>query len=436
MNKWVFFVTSISFLLLQYHPVLADRIESEQLPFDVVAHHAGIPRPISGPFVNTIGYEDGSVISPDGEYLFIQAGPWGFTAATNINKICPTFRLAIGYNLNDCDENPNSLLIREVKGHITAPIRPDFPQGAFVKGKIRHLPGAQIPLIANGLATFPTVFYGFKRKSDGEFEAPFKVAFNDDKAVSAPFGLSVTKSKNGLIFLMAWDNYFNNLGDDKPDIYYGELVPGQNFNLGVVTYGLEFSGDMFSSIKPNVKPIPFTSHKGGQGNPHLFPGSDVLPVSIWTDDEEKKQDIALYIIRSGKFPNGKWEEIKLPPSINTSEHERQPFFDGEHLYMMRGLGIIRHKFLINGHPTCKTSLSQASCWGPEEILLGVNSIKTSAGSILAAGEPSVAHRDGKKLLYFTYVYVLDQQRFNGYVEADANVGWMELDKPFIPASIQ
>jgi hypothetical protein len=421
------------FLLILYviSPAMSMDSFNNPLRFDVLAYHLGSPLPISGPYVNTIGYEDGSVISPDGEYLFIQAGPWGFTAATNINKICPTMRFAIGYNLNDCDSNPNSFLIREVKGFTSAPIRPDFPNGSIVDGKLRHVPGAKIPFVANGLAAFPTVFYGFKRLSDGEFTSPFKVAFNDDKAINAPFGFSVANNKNGMIFLMAWNNYFNDLGDDKPDIYYGGLIPDRNFNLGDVTYGSEFSGDMFKSIKPNVKPIPFPSHKGVQGNPHLYTGSKFIPISIWTDDEEKEHDISLYILSSGQFPSGTWEEIELPDSINTSEHERQPFFDGEYLYMMRGLGIVRHKFLPQRKEGCYSRPSFAECWGPEEIILGIREIKTTPHSILAAGEPSIARRDGKKILYFTYAYVLEQQRFKGYVEADMNIGWVEIDKTLL-----
>ncbi|CAN5898505.1 hypothetical protein BH11MYX2_BH11MYX2_10730 [soil metagenome] len=386
------------------------------LVMDTVADGVGQAMLVPG-LVNTPGYEDGITITPDGQYLFVQYGPLYFAGLTGVATICSDASLAIGYNLNDCAGRTNAAAVFNTVGPTGAPERPRFHDQAILNGKLRFLPGFVIPGTANGLAAFPTLFYGFHRQADGSYAEPFRVGFDDPKGINGPFGLSFVQPPSGPTkFVVAWNNSLDNLGDDGADIYAGELTLGADHSLGAVTYGTALGGDSFASITPTVTAVPFASNAGNQGNPHLTADANGTVTAIWTDDESASHDLSVYRLTAGAFPAGTWTKQTLPAVINTTGEESQPFFTGDFLVLNRNLEIVAHAYT----PTavgCNSTYTAAACWGPEIVLLAANT-HTNAGTIYGVGEPTVATIDGVRTLFFAYVEVRDPQPFPGLVDYD------------------
>jgi hypothetical protein len=382
---------------------------------------SGQPMAIPGDYVNTDGYEDGATITPDGNYLFVQYGPFYFSGVANFSTICSSGSYSAGYDLNTCSGRTNSSLVFNSIGPYAAPFRPDFPSDAITgAGQLRHLPGLVQANVFNGIVAFPTVFYGFKRQADGTFAEPVKLAFNDSRGINGPFGLSFKLNGDGTAaFVVAWNNYFNDLGDDKPDIYAGTLTLGQSKSLGDVVY----SGDSFSSITPAINPVSFSSHTGVQGNPHLFADGAGVVQSIWTDDEQVSHDLSVYRRTSGVFPAGTWVRDTLPSVINTAAEESQPFFDGSRLILRRGGNIVSHAYIPGG--ACGGTYTSNSCWGPEVILIGANG-NTGIGEIATVGEPTVANYGGKKYLYFVYAEARANAGITAIVDYNLDVAFVEI----------
>jgi len=387
------------------------------------------PMMVPGDYVNTEGYEDGATITPDGEYFFVQYGPIYFSGIKNFLSICSSGSFSVGYDLNNCDGRTNSGLVFDTIGPRANYQRPGFPTGNITSGKLVHSDDLVLAGVFNGMVSFPTVFYGFKRQSDGTFAEPFKVAFNDERGVNAPFGLSFVLNGDGTAkFLVAWNNYFDGSGDggtttgedNKPDIYHGTLTLGTDKNLGDVTFA---SNDGFSSITPNIYPVGFTTHTGVQGNPHARTDGSGNIIEIWTDDEQVSHNLSVYRLTSGTFPSGTWTLDTLPSDIATGAGESQPFFTGTKLYFRRGSNIVYHDYTpTNG--SCSSTYTHNDCWGPENVVIGANS-NSGVGEIFTVGEPTIATYNGKTLLYFVYLVRRDNSSFslNDY---NGNVGFVEL----------
>lgn len=391
------------------------------LVFDTVGDGVGQPMAVPGTFVNTPGYEDGITITPDGQFLFVQYGPVYFSGIVNVGTICADAAYSL-YNLNDCAGRPNSGLVFDTIGPYAAPERPGFHAQAIVNGKVRHLPGLVIAGTANGLLAPPTMFYGFRRQSDGTFAEPFRIAFDDPKGINGPFGLSFVQSGGTTTFAVAWNNFLDNLGDDGADVYTGTLTLGQDKSLGTVTYGSAFGGDSFATITPTVAPVPFASNAGQKGNPHLFADATGIR-SIWTDSEGGTNDLSVYRLTAGVFPTGTWVKDTLPAPINTADEEDQPFFTGTELVFSRGAQIVSHAYQPGG--ACANGFTNAACWGPERVLVGGNG-HLGAGEIFGAGEPTIATIGGKRFLYFAVVEVRDVQAFPGIVDFNLDAGFVEI----------
>jgi hypothetical protein len=382
------------------------------------------PMAIPGDLVNSDGYEDGVTIIPDGQFLFIQYGPFHFSGLSLISSICSSALLSIGYDLNGCSGRANSSLVFSTVGPSTGPARPGFPsQGINGNGTLKHLPSVVVGGVANGILGFPTAFYGFRRQPDGSFGEPFKVAFDDERGLNGPFGLSFRPNTNGTTdFAVAWNNYFNDLGDDKADIYTGNMTLGQAHSLGEVVY----SGETFTSISPTVSPAPFSSHVGTQGNPYLELDPATGQVrSIWTDDEASTHDLSVYRLTSGAYPNGTWVRDTLPAVINTAGSESQPTFVDGRLYLNRDVKIVYHEHRSqNG--SCGGGYSHADCWGPEVLLLA-GSGGSSPGDVFGVGEPTVATVAGQRLLYFVYVRSRENLNVSGLPDFDLDAGFVEIE---------
>ncbi len=378
---------------------------------------------VPGDFVNTEGYEDGVNITPDGRYLIVQTGPVHFGGIGLVGSICQNSAYSM-YDILGCGTNPDSSWVFDTIGPYSAPHRPGFPTGAITaNGKLTHL-NITIPGVANGIALFPTVFYGFKLQADGTFAEPFKIAFNDIKSPTAGVGMHFKMiDQNRAQFVIAWNNYFNKLGDDKSDIYHGELTLGQDYVLGEVKY----SGEMFSEITPNISPLNFSPQKG-HTNPFMFSGNDGNVKSIWVDDEEDSRKISVYRLSSGTFPNGTWVETLLPSKINTGgpgtsdpSGVSMPFFTGQRLYLMRGAKIVYHEYLGSND----NDFGLNSSWGDEQLVIS-GSGNSRIGSIYAFGEPTIAQRDGKKYLYFTFVRVRSAGSVTGRYDSNFDAGFVEI----------
>jgi hypothetical protein len=386
-------------------------ISRKALVVNEVLSGAGQPLLVEG-LVNTEGYEDGITITPDGEYLFIQYGPLYFSGIFLLSTICQDDSWSL-YDLEGCTVKADSDWVFNTIGPYSDPERPGFPDGAISDGTLTHL-DITVATVAQGIALFPTAFYGFKRQDDGSFAEPFKVAFNDEKGANGPYGLSFVMNGDGTAKLaFAWNNYFDGLGDDKADIYQGTITLGEDNSLGDVVY----SGEFYSSITPSVSPVGFSSHTGVQGNPHLHADDNGDIVSIWTDDEESSHDITLYTLSSGSYPDGSWTSASLPSKINTGSSESQPFFDGEYLYINRETAVVRHKYLGG-------SFTDDASWSDEEVV--VKSGESGVGTIFGAGEPTVAEYNGKTLLYFVYVESRAEGEVGGRYDYDMGAAWVEL----------
>ncbi len=379
---------------------------------------AGQPLAVPGNFVNTEGYEDGITITPDGQYLFVQYGPVYFSGVLNVSSICSSASYSL-YDLNGCAGRPNSEWIFNTIGPYGDSTRPGFPDSRISLGVISHLTSVTVPNVVNGVAAFPTVFYGFRRQPDGTFAEPFKLAFDDqDKGVQGPFGLSFQMTGPGTAnFVVAWDNYLNHLGDDGPDVYTGTITMGQDTSLGTVTYD---SNGIISSATPSVAPVSFPTHTSPEGNPHLYYDETGVVKSIWTDDESVTKDLAVYTLVSGTYPGGTWSPVTLPAKINTSAEESQPFFNGARLYLRRGNKIVYHAYTGSGG----TDFDQDASWGDEVVVLE-SALNTTVGSIITVGEPTIAVVNGKTYLYFVYG-IVRAAGLNGLLDINMDAGFVEL----------
>lgn len=388
----------------------------DYLVLPVILHGAGQPLAVPG-MVNTEGYEDGAVVSPDGEYLFIQYGPIYPAGLMYLSSICAETGYSL-YCLGTCPPKPDGRWVFDLVGPTAAPLRPDFPMGSVVNGTLAHIDLA-IPGQVDKIALFPTVFYGFKRQADGSFAQPFKVAFQDERGILAPFGLSVAGSGPSFTVALAWNDFTNELGDDKPDVYHGTLTVGQPNSLGHVTYTP--GNPLPSSITPAIAPVNFTSHLGVQGNPHLYPYDGSPIQSIWVDDEQVSHDLTVYVLTSGSFPGGTWTPVTLPAPVNTAAEESQPFFTGSRLYLNRNVRIVYHDY---SGPQTAAGYANPSHWGPEVVVL--QSGDTAVGGIFGVGEPSIAVRDGQTWLYFVYVRNRALGQVPGRIDTDMGVGMVRL----------
>lgn len=376
----------------------------------------GIGQPLEVPgLVNTPGWEDGITITPDGEWLFIQYVPAHFAGLTYVTGICAEEGWAL-YDLTTCPGKPDSDWVFETIGPIGGELRPRFPTGSIEDGRLQHI-DLTVPGQFNGLVLFPSVFYGFRRQSDGTFAEPFKVAFDDARGANGPFGLSFRMTgPDTADFVLAWNNFFDDLGDEGADVYHGSLTLGQDHSLGAVTY----TGDLYQSITPTITPVNLPSHAGVQGNPHLHVDDDGAVRSLWTDDEYDTHDLSVYVPREGTFPDGTWEQVPLPPRINTPGEDSQPFFTGSRLYLNRDRAVVRHDFLAE----TPDAFSEDAAWGPEVVLLPSGDI--TPGGFFGFGEPTLAERDGRTWLYFVYVTTREVRTETGRVDFNFGAGFVEL----------
>jgi hypothetical protein len=363
----------------------------------------GQPMSVKG-LVNTEGYEDGPVVSADGEWLFIQTGPIYFSGLVY-------YKDAAGCNglLAGCEAMDHGDWVYNVVGPYTAPERPGFYTKRIVAGKINHHTEFN-----GGMDIFspPTLFYGFKRQADGSYAEPFRVSVDDNQeALLNPFGLYPRiDSSTSATILLAFNDPTDQLGDDKTDIYSAPITLGQDNDL--ITFSTS-AGMIRTSTTATV--LNFESHVGTQGNPHLYSNSDGTVNSVWVDNEYNSNtalDLFYYELTAGTFPSGTWSTITpLPDKLDLpNSSESMPFFDGTTLYLHRDSGIVSSAYSGGAY-------SASGSWTDTQSIINGGSCIT-VGCISVVGEPTIATIDGKTYLFFVYALL---RSYDGGAHGDLNM---------------
>ncbi|HHI80089.1 MAG TPA: hypothetical protein ENK02_08910 [Planctomycetes bacterium] len=402
------------------------------------------PMAVEG-LVNTEGYEDGVTITPDGSYLFVQYGPWRFSAIQLFN----TPRASGGAGGNRLSPTRFShAWIDTTIGPTTSPERPGLFNGRFSGTTLLH--NSNLWGIGVDQTTFfapITMFYGFKRQSDGSYREPFYLAFEDaNDAIMNPFGLSFRMdggNKATVLFSLddpgdpvKVDKNSNGTFDVDPrfDVYTFQATLGQNNILGVFQQGNPPSrGTQFPSTLVEFGRTGKNGIYGTQGNPHLYTLADGTIKSIWTDDEYDDSDsdpdndadfgdISVYVLTSGTFPNGSWTKVVLPPTVNGGGNQIQPFFTGQGLYFTQDVNI---RYCPYSGTDSATDYANDSLWTSSSIILGKDTSTAALGKIIAVGEPTIATIKGKTVLFFVYVQVRGFDATSGLPDLDMQAGYVE-----------
>ncbi len=340
--------------------------------------------------VNTEGYEDGPVISADGEWLFIQTGPIYFSGLTY-------FTAPDGCNgtLVGCAATTHGNWVYDAVGPFSAPERPGFYSKRIVAGQINHFTD-----FYGGLDIFspPTLFYGFKRQSDGTYTQPFRVSIDDNQeALLNPFGLYPRlDSATTATIIFAFNDPTDQQGDSEVDIYSAPVTLGQDNDLMTFTTAAGMTRTSTTATLLN-----FPSHLGTQGNPHLYSNSDGSVNSVWVDNEynlDHALDLFYYQLTAGTFPSGTWSTITQLPTDKLdlpASNESMPFFDGSTLYFLRDNGIVSSNYLGGAY-------SASDSWTSTVSIIDGGGSCTTIGCISVVGEPTIATIDGKTYLFFVY----------------------------------
>lgn len=391
-----------------------------------VADGWGQPRLVEG-MVNTAGYEDGAHVSADGEWLMVQYGP-----------VYMMGLLAHG-------DDPGHPLNTATIGPYSAPLRPDFFTRRIVDGEIEH----HLVLLPEAGEVFspPTLFYGFRRQADGSFAQPFLIALDDARGANLnPFGLQMIPDGAGgtdVVFALLHPFDRDSEGADLDtghDIFRAPLIPGERNILA--RWSREGLGPVVEELS-TIEPLDLPDRALSQGNPFVYLEDGVVR-SLWTDAEHLNpaggstwngdpylENITVHELTGG-WPDGTWTATVLPSPVNTVDgHERQPCFDGGTLYFAHDTGgevAIRASTYHGG------AFDQSASWGEPTMVIDPGDGSITAGSLLGAGEPSIARRPEGEELYFV---VLSSRGLIGPdddVDIDAQVAMVPRDPsaPLVP----
>lgn len=406
----------------------------------------GQPMAVSG-LVNTEGYEDGITITPDGEYLFVQYGPIYFSglilySTARSSGGCGGSRLT--------PDRCTHAWIDDVKGPITAPERPGFYTGRIANGKYLHNANSwgvaveQAPNLA-----VSTMFYGFKRQSDGTYKEPFYLAFEDEAdGIIGPYGLSFLNNADGSTTVaFAMDDPSNpdmvDLAGDGSiivesltDVFTLDLTLGSNTSLGkFVPSGTAGTAPVRDSFFPSklvdFGKVGINGIAGTQGNPHLYAESGVVK-SVWTDDERDtggdRGEISAYVLNSGTLLSGTWTKVVLPTAVNKASpsDEIQPFFTNAGLYYTHISTTDLPEIYFNTYSggSSVADYSNAANWGATQKILEIGAAD-SVGKITALGEPTLATIKGIEHLYFVYGYIRGYDAVSGLADINMQAGYIK-----------
>ncbi|MFT4649313.1 MAG: hypothetical protein ACI9X4_002552 [Glaciecola sp.] len=404
----------------------------------------GQPMAVEG-LVNTPGYEDGVTITPDGEYLFVQYGPWRFSAV----ELFKTSRAAGGAGGDRLVPSTfNHPWIDTTIGPTGAPERPGLFDGRFSGTALLHnsnLWGIPIDGTSNFAAI--TMFYGFKRQPDGSYREPFYLAFEDENdAIMNPFGLSFRMDGGDqatVLFSLddpsdpvLVDTNSNGTFDVDPrfDVFHCPITLGQNNTLGTYEVGSPPTpGPFYPASLVEFGRTGQQGIFGTQGNPHLYllPSGDVG--SIWTDDEydggdldpdndADVGDIAVQVLTAGSLSAGSWTQVALPANVNGGGHQTMPFFTGSGLYYFEDSSVHHSNYLGTDQAA---DYADPGNWEPSTLILGNDPGPGAVfGTMLAVAEPTLASIDGQDVLFFVYVIVRGTDATSNLPDLDMQAGYV------------
>lgn len=349
------------------------------LALPTVAPLWGQPEAVPG-LVNTDGYEDGVVISPDGEWLFVGS-------YSPVDMIC----CALG-----CGGAPNpfSTACQTALGPYGAPARPGMFGAERIVSPTRILNRCdKLCLTApdggevDQFALPPVASYGFHRMADGTFAEPFLIG-RDADGCAAPFGISLLAPPQGTAAEMVFGaRPISPPGPDN-DLYYAPLTLGAPNVLA--RYSCE-GGAIVESASTMTR-LALTPTLGEQGNPQLRGG-----FLMFDDDNVQGALPKMYVAKvTGALPGGAISPTSEMPVGAATDDRRQPYLHGSTLYYAKNLSIATAE--LSGDP------ASAASWSDPRVALAGEVGSTRTGAIVSLGQPTVADRskDGSVELYFVY----------------------------------
>lgn len=349
-----------------------------------VADGWGQPAAVDG-LVNTDGWEDSAAISPDGEWLFLLYVPIAINCLLGQQR--PEY----------CDV---------ARGPSGAPARPDMPGADRIgtDGRLRHacrslgLDPAPFPIP-------PQTLYGFRRQDDGSFADPFPLYLDNADGCFSPFGPSVRINGDGTarVTLAFVDERNVNA------LWWIDVPLGEPTVLGRLAGYSDYP-----IIDPMYMQRLDAPAPGTQGNPHVSYGDDGALTVFWDDETLPESDRRIVV---AVYDGAAWspaQVLNFAPFAADGRGEIQPFFDGGQL-------LVRHGDNIDAYPYLGGAFDAPASWGRPRTLLGVGTPTFTTGSVITLGEPTLAVRDGRTLLYFVYAILEANGAFNlnvGYVETE------------------
>lgn len=329
--------------------------------------------------VNTVGWEDGPSISPDGSVLTVQYLP-----------------VPIDCALGGDPASPNC----HVRGPIAAPERPNMPGASRVHADGTYqngCPSIGLPSLPNVVP--PDSLYAFHRDATGAFADPHPIYFAGIDGCVSAFGLQLLDGAGDAIY--AFDDPRHD--GEGARLYRTTLDATRDQVLG--TFSLV--GGQLQLDRPGSTSIGDAA--GVQGNPNEYRmGNSVV---VFSDDEQGRKDL---FFNTAPTETGTYagQQLIPPPVSAPGVQESQPFFDGHTLWFRRELVVLATDW--NGGP-----MGSASSWSAPRTVLAPGS-DAGAGAVVVVGEPSVATALARRELYFIY----------GRRLAD---GTLDLDVGMVPA---
>lgn len=413
------------------HPVTVsyEGVSLTRIPLVLQDVHPDWGQPMSVPgYVNTAGYEDGVTITPDGEYLFVQTGPYRFSSIFVYNEPRATGGCG-GDRLSP--SRCNHPWINETYGTYVAPERPGFFDGRF-SGTTQLHNAASWGVGVDGAPVYAitTMFYGFKRQADGTFTEPFYMAFNDlGDGIIGPYGLSFRKNGDGT-YTVIFTLKDGITAVDGFDIYTITEDLGHDINLGDYELGAPPTrGAYFPSTR-----VDLGDNSGTQGNSFLYHAADGTIRSIWTDDEYDgdgdTKKISVYVLMSGTFPSsGTWSKVVLPDSVNqTGKEAIQPTFTDGGLYFTEDINVVFAAYSgthdVAGYGNKVNWTAPVTILQRDTTIAGIKAAAADIGKIMAIGEPTVAEVNGGTELYFVYGAIRELDPITKIADLDMQAGFV------------
>ncbi len=338
------------------------------------------PETVRG-LVNTVGWEDGPSISPDGSVLTVQYLPVPIDCALGMDPASPSCK---------------------VRGPIAAPERPNMPgaervhaDGTYQNG----CPSIGVPSITGNVVP-PDSLYAFHRDASGAFSDPHAIYFAGIDGCVSAFGLQLLDAAGNAIY--AFDDPRHS--GEGARLYRTTLDTTREQVLG--TFSLA-NGQILLDRSGSTA---IGDAAGVQGNPNEY--RTASGVIVFSDDEQGRKDLFFNTAPTETGTYAGQQLIPPPVSAPGAVQESQPFFDGHTLWYRRDLVVLATDW--NGG-----AMQLASSWSTPRTVLAPGS-DPGAGSVVVVGEPSVATALARRELYFIY----------GRRLAD---GTLDLDVGMVPA---